>query len=58
VGGRVLSAMTIEHFILRLPYNVKHVRLYCCHVRGWKKNLKLDVYYGEYENPNTPLVDR
>jgi hypothetical protein len=34
VGGRVLSAMTIEHFILRLPYNVKHVRLYCCHVRG------------------------
>uniref|UniRef100_A0A0E0AWK2 Ternary complex factor MIP1 leucine-zipper domain-containing protein n=1 Tax=Oryza glumipatula TaxID=40148 RepID=A0A0E0AWK2_9ORYZ len=25
VGGRVLSAMTIEHFILRLPYNAKHV---------------------------------
>uniref|UniRef100_J3MTT1 Ternary complex factor MIP1 leucine-zipper domain-containing protein n=1 Tax=Oryza brachyantha TaxID=4533 RepID=J3MTT1_ORYBR len=24
VGGRVLSAMTIEHFILRLPYNAKH----------------------------------
>ncbi|KAK3123667.1 hypothetical protein QOZ80_8AG0634370 [Eleusine coracana subsp. coracana] len=28
VGGRVLSAMTIEHFILRLPYtNVKHMNL-------------------------------
>ncbi|KAL6646028.1 hypothetical protein ACP70R_017636 [Stipagrostis hirtigluma subsp. patula] len=25
VGGRVLSAMTIEHFILRLPYGVKRV---------------------------------
>uniref|UniRef100_A0A0A9D3P0 DUF547 domain-containing protein n=1 Tax=Arundo donax TaxID=35708 RepID=A0A0A9D3P0_ARUDO len=25
VSGRVLSAMTIEHFILRLPYDVKHV---------------------------------
>ncbi|CAL5001633.1 unnamed protein product [Urochloa decumbens] len=25
VGGRVLSAMTIEHFILRLPYGAKHV---------------------------------
>ncbi|CAD6265171.1 unnamed protein product [Miscanthus lutarioriparius] len=25
VGGRVLSAMTIEHFILRLPYDAKHV---------------------------------
>uniref|UniRef100_A0A0A9A288 DUF547 domain-containing protein n=1 Tax=Arundo donax TaxID=35708 RepID=A0A0A9A288_ARUDO len=24
VGGRVLSAMTIDHFILRLPYDVKH----------------------------------
>lgn len=36
VGGRVLSAMTIEHFILRLPYGAKHVRplaassLPCC----------------------------
>ncbi|BAH94353.1 Os08g0476000, partial [Oryza sativa Japonica Group] len=29
VGGRVLSAMTIEHFILRLPYNAKHVRVRC-----------------------------
>jgi hypothetical protein len=26
VGGRVLSAMTIEHFVLRLPYDAKHVR--------------------------------
>ncbi|CAL4999335.1 unnamed protein product [Urochloa decumbens] len=25
VGGRVLSAMTIEHFVLRLPYGAKHV---------------------------------
>nr|CAB3481239.1 unnamed protein product [Digitaria exilis] len=25
VGGRVLSAMTIEHFVLRLPYDAKHV---------------------------------
>ncbi|XP_066331260.1 uncharacterized protein [Miscanthus floridulus] len=25
VGGSVLSAMTIEHFILRLPYDAKHV---------------------------------
>ncbi|KAL6858829.1 hypothetical protein ACP4OV_017831 [Aristida adscensionis] len=25
VGGRVLSAMTIEHFILRLPYDAKRV---------------------------------
>ncbi|CAL5005736.1 unnamed protein product [Urochloa decumbens] len=27
VGGRVLSAMTIEHFILRLPYGAKHVSM-------------------------------
>lgn len=25
VGGHMLSAMTIEHFILRLPYSSKHV---------------------------------
>uniref|UniRef100_A0A453L009 DUF547 domain-containing protein n=1 Tax=Aegilops tauschii subsp. strangulata TaxID=200361 RepID=A0A453L009_AEGTS len=25
VGGRTHSAMSIEHFILRLPYSVKHV---------------------------------
>ncbi|XP_004973683.1 uncharacterized protein LOC101772878 [Setaria italica] len=25
VSGRVLSAMTIEHFVLRLPYGAKHV---------------------------------
>jgi hypothetical protein len=29
VGGRTHSAMSIEHFVLRLPYSVKHVSL--CH---------------------------
>ncbi|XBH92623.1 hypothetical protein VPH35_083709 [Triticum aestivum] len=29
VGGRTHSAMSIEHFILRLPYSVKHVRAAC-----------------------------
>uniref|UniRef100_A0A453L026 DUF547 domain-containing protein n=1 Tax=Aegilops tauschii subsp. strangulata TaxID=200361 RepID=A0A453L026_AEGTS len=29
VGGRTHSAMSIEHFILRLPYSVKHVRTAC-----------------------------
>ncbi|CAO2207024.1 unnamed protein product [Urochloa humidicola] len=27
VGGRVPSAMTIEHFVLRLPYGAKHVNM-------------------------------
>ncbi|KAL5982404.1 hypothetical protein ACLOJK_016475 [Asimina triloba] len=28
VGGQTLNAMTIEHFILRLPYHSKYVRVY------------------------------
>lgn len=40
VGGRVLSAMTIDHFVLRLPYGAKHVR-----PRSWgKKAEKIIVY--------------
>ncbi|KAE8776583.1 hypothetical protein D1007_50693 [Hordeum vulgare] len=27
VGGRTHSTMSIEHFIMRLPYSVKHVRV-------------------------------
>ncbi|XP_066159701.1 uncharacterized protein [Oryza sativa Japonica Group] len=43
VGGRVLSAMTIEHFILRLPYNAKHVRVYtACHVEEELEAAKRD----------------
>uniref|UniRef100_A0A0E0AWK4 Ternary complex factor MIP1 leucine-zipper domain-containing protein n=1 Tax=Oryza glumipatula TaxID=40148 RepID=A0A0E0AWK4_9ORYZ len=43
VGGRVLSAMTIEHFILRLPYNAKHVRVYtACHVEDELEAAKRD----------------
>uniref|UniRef100_A0ACD5XTC1 Uncharacterized protein n=2 Tax=Avena sativa TaxID=4498 RepID=A0ACD5XTC1_AVESA len=33
VGGRTHSAMSIEHFVLRLPYSVKHVN----HLEGTKK---------------------
>ncbi|KAJ3676969.1 hypothetical protein LUZ60_002693 [Juncus effusus] len=47
VGGQLLSAMSIEHFILRLPYNVKHV-----YPKGIKDEMTMRGIFGlEWPEP-------
>ncbi|KAJ1700609.1 hypothetical protein LUZ63_000388 [Rhynchospora breviuscula] len=47
IGGQLLSAMTIEHFILRLPFDIKHVD-----PKGMKGDLTMRGTFGlEWPEP-------
>ncbi|KAJ4745210.1 hypothetical protein LUZ62_079615 [Rhynchospora pubera] len=47
IGGQLLSAMTIEHFILRLPFDIKHVD-----PKGMKDDLTMRGTFGlEWPEP-------